>query len=545
MNKKNWHLMVFFVFLIVSFGAGAFYYVGISTSEGDGSSYLNLATHIKAGEGNILYEVNNYYPENGFMYPDCFWVSLYEYILAPFASPTPDFFIIAKLISVALALAALVIFYIASLAAFGRKTALLASALLATNCSFLYFSGIPRVEILLLSFVMLTVFFVAKGFRENKFWILAGIFNGFAYLTKGTGLLLLFVFILAVFAVYRFSIFRNKNFYFYIIAFLAVSSPLLIKNYADYGNPVFQCTSNHLLWEDSIEESKTAYFGEKPSLFTYLESHSAKDIVLRVAKGAFVTAPFKLLKLFEMDFLSNVLAIKFVSEKLSIITAALSALIMILALAGFWKFKDNKTKVYLGSFVFIILAFYVWLSPITSSKKHVIVFLPLALVFFSYFAVKKITEKGVVLIAVVLFIASSIFYVSAGINDPLTSHNIPPEGYDVIDWIKNNTDFENDVILECSRLYHYNWIYQRKMLFIPKADSMDDLQKHLRTFNATYAMVCSDYLNMKFNKKAFENNFFYDARIGLQEISPVEGWVLVYKDTIPPADYLIYKVNSS
>jgi hypothetical protein len=536
---------IYFALLLAAFFSGSLYYIGTTELAGDGESYLTLATHIKSGEGSVLYQINNYYPEKGFMFPDCFWFSAYNFILAPFASNTPDFFIASKIITMIIALAALLSFYYITDKLFGRKTALLSSAIMAVNCSFLFFSAIPRVEALFIIFVMFSAMFAIKGFENNKLWIWAGAFGGLAYLTKGTGLLYLGIFFISAFIVNKFKILKNKYFYFYILAFFIIISPMMARNAADYGNPLFHCASSHILWEESIEESKTAYFDNKPTMQTYLKTHSAGDIAGRILRGAFVTTPFKLMKLFELDIFSNILTIKFVSEKLSIITALISTAIMLGALLGFVKSRNKGAKAYIGSLIFVTLCFYIWLAPITSSKKHIFTILPFTAMFFSWTltAKLKLNEKQIITISGIMLLLSAGFYLSQGIPNPLESYNISPEGYEIIKWMADNTDFSKDVILECNRNYHYNWIYQRKMLFIPVAGNFSELEDHMKTFNVTYAMICSDYQDMKVNKKAFDEKFFYQEPKGLQAKGSIPGWTLVKSDDALPVDYLIYKVN--
>lgn len=119
---------------------------------------------------------------------------------------------------------------------------------------------------------------------------LVGVLLGLAYLTKGTGLLLLAGTGLAygVLAVWSRSEIRRTIVCVVALAgaFLLTASPLLVRNQIRFGSPTYNINS-YLLWVDAYESPNA--MAERMTLpearAAYLATHSVTDLIQREANG--------------------------------------------------------------------------------------------------------------------------------------------------------------------------------------------------------------------------------------------------------------------
>ena len=155
---------------------------------------------------------------------------LYILFLTPFASINISFFIIAKIISAVIGFGMLLTLYIICKKAYGNIVASFAVFAIILNAEFIEWTTWVACESLLILVSFLCIFFIMKGFKNNKYWIYAGIFAGLSYLTKGTSLLLLPGFVISAIIIYRLKILKNKFFWSFFIFFTLTASPLLIRN---------------------------------------------------------------------------------------------------------------------------------------------------------------------------------------------------------------------------------------------------------------------------------------------------------------------------
>jgi 4-amino-4-deoxy-L-arabinose transferase-like glycosyltransferase len=127
--------------------------------------------------------------------------------------------------------------------------------------------------------------------RGPAWWLLAGALIGLAFLTKGSGHLLLLPLIVVSLYRHRTALARKSIVYAAVCGFVAVSFFLLWRNFKAYGTPLYNVNAR-LVWLDRWEDFWPMYLGPEWSnvgLGWYLHRHSVVELVIRVIRGAGIT----------------------------------------------------------------------------------------------------------------------------------------------------------------------------------------------------------------------------------------------------------------
>jgi hypothetical protein len=208
--------------------------------------------------------------------------SLLPALVAPFAEKDLIYFAKAKLVNVAIgAVAFWVVAWVGSRLV-GPAATFLALVAIAPGLS--NKSAEFTAEPLLLLLIVLTFYYLVRGFEQPRVWAFAGAFAGLAYLTKGSGLLLLLSYALIVFRRAP-KLTLTLRFWLFPLAFVLVASPLLAYNWQVYGSPIFNYNTAHVIWLDYTEEQMIMFEKGLPTMFSYLTTHSLADILHRFLKG--------------------------------------------------------------------------------------------------------------------------------------------------------------------------------------------------------------------------------------------------------------------
>jgi hypothetical protein len=203
-------------------------------------------------------------------------------LVAPFAAKDLSYFAKAKLVNVAIGAVAFWVVVWVGWRLLGPGPTFLALVALSPGLS--NKSAEFTAEPLLLLLIVLTFYWLARGFEQPRAWGLAGVCAGLAYLTKGSALLLLVAYAICVSRVAPKWIVRPRVWLF-PAAFLLVSSPLLLYNWHVYGWPFFNYNTAHVIWLDYTEEQMIMFDKGPPTMFSYLASHSLEDIARRWLTG--------------------------------------------------------------------------------------------------------------------------------------------------------------------------------------------------------------------------------------------------------------------
>jgi hypothetical protein len=239
-----------------------------NSAAGDQNAYLQLGLDM-IEQGRLT---------NGVTHP------LYPALTIPFAHREWSYFTLAKLTSLAIGLLSLVVTFLVARRLANGEIAALVVALLGANPVYLQTAALVNCEILLAVLFLLAWYYMAAGFANRSRWPLAGLLCGLAYLTKGSGQLLVVAFLLTAVVVYRRRIFQQRAVIYFLAVYLLAASVLYVYNYRTYGNPLYNRVTTHEMWLDNWEDNYVAD-ESLPTASTYLRSHTLAEMVNRQQKG--------------------------------------------------------------------------------------------------------------------------------------------------------------------------------------------------------------------------------------------------------------------
>jgi hypothetical protein len=203
-------------------------------------------------------------------------------LVAPFAEKQLSYFAKAKLVNIAIGAVTFWVIAWVGLHLVGPTATFLTLAAFSPGLS--NKSAEFTAEPLLLLLTVLTFYWLVRGFEQPKFWTMAGISAGLAYLTKGSGLLLPIAYALTVFRGAP-KMVLTPRFWLFPLAFVLVASPLLVYNWQVFGSPIFNTNTAHVIWLDYTEEQMIMFDKGPPTMFSYIATHSLGDILYRLFKG--------------------------------------------------------------------------------------------------------------------------------------------------------------------------------------------------------------------------------------------------------------------
>jgi hypothetical protein len=155
--------------------------------------------------------------------------------------------------------------------------------LLSINDEFRWAASNVAAEVLLVLTFFVTWHFTARGFDQWRYWIVAGFCCGLAYLTKGTGQLLLIGFLISIAIVYRTEIPTKRAVLVFPLGYLIAASVLLIYNARVYGSPTFNYPMALTMWVDDWED--VYLLQSPPTVSTYLRTHDLQEVIGREWEG--------------------------------------------------------------------------------------------------------------------------------------------------------------------------------------------------------------------------------------------------------------------
>ena len=203
-------------------------------------------------------------------------------LVAPFAEKQLIYFAKAKLVNIAIGAVAFWVIAWVGMRLVGPLPTFL--TLVAISPGLSNKSAEFTAEPLLLLLTVLTFYGLVRGFELPKFWIMAGTSAGLAYLTKGSGLLLLIVYVLTIFRGSP-KLVLTPYFWLFLLAFGVVAAPLLIYNWQVFGSPIFNYNTAHVIWLDHTEEQMIMFDSRPPTMLSYIATHSPGDVLRRMCRG--------------------------------------------------------------------------------------------------------------------------------------------------------------------------------------------------------------------------------------------------------------------
>lgn len=504
---------------------------------------------------------------------------LYILLLSPFASRDISFYINAKIASFLMGLILLVFLFIIARNKWGDICASLAVLGLLFNATFLKWASMVGCETLLMLMTILCMYFVLMGFENPKYWSVAGIFAGLAYLAKGTGLFLIPSFALSALIAHRLKAFKNKYVWSFFLLFVLVSSPLILRNLIAYGNPLYNVNTHKLSYtEDELNDSRYWIFNPdmgvnvpvwpkseinesvlKPSLGHFSILHRLFD---KTMTGIWVeTKTFlNLLCIWPIDRMLGKWPLYYLPFKLAKLVFGL--LLLCLFIIGLAREKKTAAKVYILTTLLTFLICLTLFSPLPRYLLPIIpiiwIYVALGVLTFLNLLRKKFPLKLSVFsrpfFSPILIIFGCLLLV--GLHYPFTTYSMSSlaksvdysdSRLDLLNWLRKNLN-EDDTYIEGPK---FNWQLEKgTMVLAPlnKRKSFEEFNSFVKQHDINYIIIDWNSLTVSRyrgqgldRRKKLEGYFNLDPKKGIVQQKSVDGWRLVYKDNRPKVEFMVFK----
>ena len=498
---------------------------------------------------------------------------LYILLLTPFASINLSFFIAAKIISAVVGLIMLMVLFVLGKKMYGNLVASVTVFALLLNGVFLVWTSGVACESLLMLVSLLCIYFVMAGFKNNKYWLYAGIFAGLSYLAKGTGILLLPGFVLAAFIIYKLSIFKNKYFWLFFVLFALVASPLIIRNIIVYQTPFYNVNNNIInMGQDKIDTDVYVTFDLKDGVANWKYEKNETDVSDKTKSENprlkfflnIISHPKKIID-GARAFLDT-WNISWAQKLPSKLPSLVILLLVLLFFTGIVRDKNSGGKIY---FLITILVFFAALFTMPIDRYFLplipFIWIYIALGIFTFLDIinKSIIQKRYkfdilsyipLFLTLCLLLYAGFIITKKDLKNPLHSVEYSESRSDILNWLRAN--------LKKGDLYtmgpNFNWQLEKGTWILPPRIDYGDFSKFklfVKEHHVSYIIVdlntLKDFAN-KFDamgqevanqKKDIEDYFVYDSVQGIIEKKRIDGWNLVYAEQKKPTDFLIYTLT--
>jgi hypothetical protein len=495
---------------------------------------------------------------------------LYILMISTFASRNITFFIFSKIASLIMGLILLIILYIIVNKKYGNICASIAVLGLTLNPVFLKWTTLVASESLLMVLSLLCIYFIISGFKNGKYWSYAGIFAGFAYFAKGTGLFLVPGFLMVALFQCRSKIFVNKYIYIFLVLFVLSASPLLIRNFVVYENPFFNINTKIFI-SSNYKESNFLYSFSNPDIGSNVYAFSAvetdKEIKESSSKDVFGLIKSLTKKIIngiptEISVLLKTLHILPFNKFPYFMKLILYSILILLFFIGILREKDIYEKFYI---IITLIIFIVCLSMFRPITRYFLPVLPVIWIYIAfgiltlfYFFYRTVLYKfikfdfislcSICILSFCIFIFGW-FIVNKNISNPFHSVEYSDSRYDLLYWLRNNLE-ANDMYCEGP---NFNWQLDKGTWVQAPKDSRTSmlkfnsfLKKHSVKFIIVdlYSLTVSRFRGGGIDRmKKFEDYFYIDSLKGIVQTKDVNNWELVYKDPRRKVRFMVFKTN--
>ncbi len=486
---------------------------------------------------------------------------LFPFIISLFQQPKIEYFVQIKLLNLFLGLMFLLLFYSLIRKEAGEIYAAISSCLIIANDIFIHQTTMVSCETLLIIFSSLSFYYLIRGLDDNRLWIPAGIFTGLTYMTKASGLFIVFgfgIFLLADKRFHFWELLKNKYLWLYILMFLLISSPLLVRNTIVYKFPFY----NYNLQVVAMDEDWGRH--DRLAQFSDIFKKDIKDNIIRFFWG--LGREFRIL-LHSLYPFSIHYVPKFMPD-ISSLTAKISGavaafLIFCLSAYGFVKSAISKRKKSL--IAFLVIGFYLPLSWYSINAPNRRYLMPVMLFFLAFASVpiyvlfkrfcapvmvkflklKDYTGKRLLRYSVITLLAgfSFIYPFIRTLPDPLTAYKFEDGYHELAAYLQKNLGPGEKYLKKGE--HNYAWI----MLY-PELEKKREGRKYFRDMQS-FADFIKARKDIKFflmdaevfrMTKHFLNEYIrWTDSDGFEMVRDLPGWEIAMKDEHGKKDYILFK----
>lgn len=535
-----------------------------------GWQYLTMNSNSNAGDQGVTLQLGLDLKERGVL-SDGTRHPLYPALLLPFARREWSYFTWAKIISLLAGGLAVVMVFVLGRRIGPPAGALLAAGLLSINTEFLFHTTTALVEGLLVLVFWLGWYYVGRaltlgpphwGGRKGG-WELAGVFVALAYLTKGTGNLLLLVGGgTALIFYWRQPDKLLRGLLLFGATFVLVASPLLIYNLLVFGSPTYNFATTHAMWLDQWRQSWVEDPSTLPTMSLYFATHIPQEALTRFLEGLQELWPsfWQTIIPFSAGWLENIVF----SIWGWLIILAVGAVLILRYKRSLSRYWQQSGKLFLFSALLIVLLYllFAWYTKIVIGTRFFLPILPIlyfflgtwfwfllqrVLGFISRFSNQNADDlafrfKNGFLALLAVWLLWTTWPQLRGLQNPFKTdvkNNIDAEH--VLSWLVAGEPQGATVAWGPGHSLP-TWKYSDRLAvhILPETlESQAEIMDYLSQIKAEYVIL--DELMVRRYKERFRD--YIDYRSGrLELLRPIPGWYPAYMYKGYPCDWCVFRI---
>jgi hypothetical protein len=446
----------------------------------------------------------------------------------------------AKLLTIGIGAAGILLCGLAGRRLFGAAAGVLAAALLACNSSWLTQGTMVCCEPLFAVWLLLAWASMARYVRTGRGGVWIGLFIGLAYLTKANGLFLLPAALGAIAWRERRRLWRSREAWAALLALAVVMSPVLVRNLRLYGSPLYN-SNQGFIWMNRTEELfSTDIHVRAPTAALFWRTHTLGQIAHRAATGLFQQGVYSVVAVGQTYPLN---------ERLRLKAWPLGLLLLLLALAPLCSRSARPAAVLGWSIFSIFFLFFAWYPARDIRFIFPLVPILLALAARGLFPALRRAGRAMrrqtipvrrAAMGTALFLTCATIALAApweGLRqDPCACYRLPP-GYEALrTWLHAHASKNAPVMLGPSHEYSYFWDAGLDGCTVPVPwTAADAFRPAMRAAGARYAVLDYSLLRDRPGLRAWVDAADDSVRVGT--LPP--PWRVAFRDVADPPAFIV------
>jgi hypothetical protein len=446
----------------------------------------------------------------------------------------------AKLLTLGIGGAGIVLCGLIGRGLFGAAAGILAAALLACNTSWLTQGTMVCCEPLFAIWVLLAWAFMVRYVRTGRGGIWIGLFIGLAYVTKANGLFLVPEALGAFAWRERRRLWRSREAWAALLALVVVASPVLVRNVRLYGSPLYN-SNQSFLWVNHPDElySPDAQV-RAPTAALFWRTHTPGQIVHRAATGFIQQGVYSVVATGQTYPLN---------ERLRLKAWPLGLLLLLLALTSFCPRSARPAAVLGWSIFLIFFLFFAWYPA--QDIRFIFPLVPILLILAArglHWTLRRagksahwrtITVRRAALGTALLLACATVALAAPGEGlrlDPRACYRLPGGYWELGAWLHEHAAKNDPVMMGPSHEYAYFWDAALDGCIVPVPwTNADALRTALRSAGARYVVLDYSLLRNRAGLRKLAD--VADDSVRLAKLPP--PWRVAFRDRAEPPAFIV------
>ncbi len=394
-------------------------------------------------------------------------------------------------------------------------------------------------------------------------WVLPGVFVALAYLTKGTGNLLLLVGGgTALIFYWRQPGKLLRGLLLFGATFILVTSPLLIYNLLVFGSPTYNFATTHAMWLDKWRQSWVEDPSSLPTMSVYFATHTPQEALTRFLEGLQeLWLPFwQTIIPFSAGWLENIV-FSIWGWLIILVVGTILILRYKGSLSRYWQ-QSGKLVLFSALLIVLLYLLFAWYTKIVIGTRFFLPILPILYFFLGTWfwllfqrlllVITRLAKRNADYLDLLLkngFFAGLAVWLLWTTGPQLRSLQNPFQ-----------TDIENNVDTEHVLAWLVagepqgatvvwgpghslpTWKYSDRLAvhILPETlESQAEIMDYLSHIEADYVIL--DELMVRRYKERFRD--YIDYRSGrLELLQPIPGWYPAYMYKDYPCDWCVFRI---